>query len=86
MSTAATAAAAAHHYHFTLSFSCTGCSSAVDRVLSKTPGLTSHNVSFEDKTADVYTDSVSYEDVLGRIKGTGKEVKSGSADGVEKPI
>lgn len=113
---------------------CTGCSGAVDRVLSKTKGtpaspypclpsltfdhsppfslslshpqstlkstslnptaetgLTSYTVDFPSKTADVYTASeedkgISYEDVLKRIKGTGKEVVKGWKDGVEMAV
>ena len=77
---------AAHHYHFTLTLSCSGCSGAVNRALSKLEGLSSYNVDLEKQTADVYTDHVSYEDVLEKIKKTGKEVKSGEADGEGKAV
>lgn len=30
---------AAHHYHFDIAMSCSGCSGAVDRVLKKTDGM-----------------------------------------------
>ena len=76
----------AHHYHFDVTMSCTGCSGAIDRVLKKTPDITSYTVNLEQQTADVYTEKVSYEDVLERIKKTGKEVRKGTKDGVEAEV
>lgn len=72
---------AAHHYHFDITMSCGGCSGAVDRVLKKTDGLTSYTVNLEAQTADVYTDSVSFDTVLEKIKKTGKTVKAAERDG-----
>jgi copper chaperone len=40
-------------------------------------GLTSYDISLADQTVIVKTSSVPYEDVLAKIKKTGKEVKSG---------
>ena len=49
-------------------------------------GLSSYDVSLENKTADVYTDNVSYEAVLEKIKKTGKAVTRGEADGKEMQV
>jgi copper chaperone len=40
-------------------------------------GLSSYDISLEDQTVIVKTSSVSYDDVLAKIKKTGKEVRSG---------
>lgn len=49
-------------------------------------GLSSYDVSLENKTADVYTNDVSYEAVLEKIKKTGKAVTKGEADGKEMQV
>ncbi|KAL9136227.1 MAG: hypothetical protein Q9175_002575 [Cornicularia normoerica] len=74
-------AEAAHHYHFDITMTCSGCSGAVERVLKKTDGLSSYTVNLEAQTADVYTDSVPFDTVLEKIKKTGKTVKAAEADG-----
>ncbi|UZJ51332.1 hypothetical protein CBS101457_000652 [Exobasidium rhododendri] len=56
--------------------SCSGCSGAVTRVLSKLDGVDSFDVSLE-KQEVVVKGSAPYETVLEKIKKTGKEVKSG---------
>lgn len=71
-----------HHYHFNIAMSCTGCSGAVERVLKKTDGLSSYTVSLDTQSADVYTDDVSFEAVLEKIRKTGKEVRGAERDGV----
>ncbi|KAM0795064.1 hypothetical protein BDR22DRAFT_814174 [Usnea florida] len=81
MASATATPQAAHHYHFDITMTCGGCSGAVDRVLKKTDGLTSYTVSLENQTADVYTDEVSFETVLEKIKKTGKTVKGAEKDG-----
>lgn len=44
--------------------------------------MKSFNVSLENQTAEIVAeDSLSYDTVLEKIKKTGKEVKSGEADG-----
>ncbi|BGP40281.1 Cytosolic copper metallochaperone [Rhodotorula kratochvilovae] len=55
---------------------CSGCSGAVDRVLKKTEGVNSYDISLDTQEVIVKT-SVSYEDILAKIKKTGKEVCSG---------
>ncbi|KAL8744831.1 MAG: hypothetical protein Q9190_002976 [Brigantiaea leucoxantha] len=79
-----------HHYKFNVAMSCTGCSGAVERVLKKMPGISSFDVSLENQTADVYThdgeEGVSYEQVLEKIKKTGKAVTKGERDGVVAAI
>lgn len=50
-------------------------------------GVKSYNVSLENQTADVTADeSLSYEQVLEKIKKTGKTVNSGEADGVQQSV
>ncbi|GAA5894161.1 copper metallochaperone ATX1 [Sporobolomyces salmoneus] len=68
-------------YKFNVKMTCEGCSGAIDRVLKKTDGLDSHEVSLETQEVIVRTRNVSYEDVLAKIKKTGKEVKSGEIIG-----
>ncbi|RMD42354.1 hypothetical protein DV735_g2765, partial [Chaetothyriales sp. CBS 134920] len=78
---------AEHNYKFNVSMSCGGCSGAVERVLKKLDGVKSYNVSLETQTADVVTEAgLQYEEVLEKIKKTGKTVNSGQADGVPQPV
>ncbi|KAK5074324.1 Cytosolic copper metallochaperone [Lithohypha guttulata] len=71
-----------HKYRFNVTMTCSGCSGAVERVLKKLDGVKSYDVSLDTQTADVTTDeSLSYEQVLEKIKKTGKTVNSGEADG-----
>ncbi|KAF2799058.1 putative iron/copper transporter Atx1 [Melanomma pulvis-pyrius CBS 109.77] len=78
---------AEHTYKFDIAMSCGGCSGAVERVLKKLDGVKSYNVSLETQTAEIVTeDSLNYETVLEKIKKTGKTVKSGAADGVERDV
>ncbi|WFD40013.1 Cytosolic copper metallochaperone [Malassezia japonica] len=56
--------------------SCSACSGAIERVLSKLEGVTSYDVSLEQQTVDVHA-TVPYDTVLEKIKKTGKEVISG---------
>ena len=49
-------------------------------------GLKSYEVSLEEQTVKVITESVDYEIVLEKIKKTGKKVKSGEADGKEMSV
>lgn len=44
---------------------------------SRRLGLSSYDISLADQTVIVKTSTVSYDDVLAKIKKTGKEVKSG---------
>ncbi|BGP55761.1 hypothetical protein JCM8202_005674 [Rhodotorula sphaerocarpa] len=63
-------------YKFNVVMTCTGCSGAIDRVLKKTEGVTSHEISLEKQEVLVKA-TIPYDDVLAKIKKTGKEVKSG---------
>ncbi|KAL9630761.1 MAG: hypothetical protein Q9164_006253, partial [Protoblastenia rupestris] len=73
---------AQHHYKFDITMTCSGCSGAIERVLKKTEGLNSYTVSLPSQQAEIWTDSVSYETILEKIKKTGKEVRGAEADGV----
>lgn len=51
--------------------------------ISGSIGVKSYNVSLDTQTADVTAEQdLSYEQVLEKIKKTGKTVNSGEADGV----
>ncbi|KAL9008847.1 MAG: hypothetical protein Q9173_006067 [Seirophora scorigena] len=77
----------AHHYHFAITMTCTGCSGAVDRVLKKMEGVNRYEVSLPGQTADVYADEgLAYETVLEKIKKTGKTVTKGVRDGEDAPV
>ncbi|SJX64430.1 probable ATX1-antioxidant protein and metal homeostasis factor [Sporisorium reilianum f. sp. reilianum] len=64
-----------HEYKFEVVMTCSGCSGAVSRVLSKLDGVDSFDVSLENQSV-VVKGSAAYETVLEKIKKTGKEVKS----------
>jgi len=56
-------------------------------LISVCPGVKSYNVSLESQTADITADeNLSYEQVLEKIKKTGKTVNSGEADGVPQSV
>ncbi|TNY19715.1 copper chaperone taha [Rhodotorula diobovata] len=63
-------------YKFNVKMTCGGCSSAVERVLKKTEGVSSYDVSLDTQQVVVKT-TVPYDDILAKIKKTGKEVISG---------
>ncbi|EPQ31173.1 uncharacterized protein PFL1_01361 [Pseudozyma flocculosa PF-1] len=67
---------ARHEYRFEVVMTCSGCSGAVTRVLSKLDGVDEFDVSLEKQTV-VVKGTAPYETVLEKIKKTGKEVKSG---------
>ena len=78
--------APSHHYHFNVKMTCGGCSGAIDRVLKKlqasNESLASYKVSLEDQTADVMCgDGLPFDEVLGKIKKTGKTVLGAEKDG-----
>ncbi|KAH9003391.1 copper chaperone taha [Lactarius hatsudake] len=70
---------AEHTYKFDVKMTCGGCSGAVTRVLEK--AKTSGGVSKFDVKLDtqevIVTGTMPYDDVLGIISKTGKEVRSG---------
>lgn len=61
---------------------CSGCSSAITRVLTKTPGLQSFNVDLDSQTVDVIPlaggqveqGGAGFEEVKEKIRKTGKEI------------
>jgi copper chaperone len=55
-------------------------------LIRNTAGVTKYEVSLENQTADVYTESLDYDTVLKTIAKTGKKVTSGEADGKEAPV
>ncbi|CCD25730.1 copper metallochaperone ATX1 NDAI_0F04120 [Naumovozyma dairenensis CBS 421] len=67
---------AENHYQFNVVMTCSGCSNAINRVLTKLePEVSKIDISLEDQTVDVTT-SLPYETILEKISKTGKEVKS----------
>lgn len=69
--------ATGNHYQFNVVMTCSGCSGAVNRALSKLePDVSDVDISLENQTVDV-TSSLPYDTILEKIKKTGKEVKSG---------
>ncbi|KAF4576595.1 Copper transport ATOX1-like protein [Pleurotus pulmonarius] len=66
-----------HTYKFDVKMTCSGCSGAVERVLKKTDGVSSYDISLE-KQEVLVKGSIPYDDLLEKIKKTGKEVRSGT--------
>ncbi|QHS75669.1 copper metallochaperone ATX1 [Saccharomyces paradoxus] len=66
-----------NHYQFNVVMSCSGCSGAINKVLTKLePDVSRINISLEKQLVDVYT-TLPYDFILEKIRKTGKEVKSG---------
>lgn len=63
-------------YHFNVAMSCSGCSGAVDRVLSRLDGVSNVDISLEKQTVDVTADA-DYDTVYKAIEKTGKKINSG---------
>ncbi|CCF58035.1 hypothetical protein KAFR_0D03870 [Kazachstania africana CBS 2517] len=64
-------------YHFNVVMTCSGCSDAIHRSLSKLgPEVTDIDISLENQYVEVFT-TLPYEFILDRIERTGKEVLSG---------
>ncbi|KAG2216775.1 hypothetical protein INT45_003789 [Circinella minor] len=61
-------------YTFNVEMSCSGCSNAVNRALSRLEGIESIDISLEKQTVVVNT-NLPREKVLETIKKTGKTVK-----------
>ncbi|KAL3233897.1 Copper chaperone ATX1 [Nakaseomyces bracarensis] len=67
-----------NHYQFNVVMTCSGCSNAINRVLTRLePEVSKIDISLEQQTVDVYT-SLPYDTILSKIEKTGKEVKSGT--------
>lgn len=66
-----------HQYHFDVKMSCSGCSNAVNKALSRKSEISNIDISLEKQSVDVTT-TLPYDDVLAAIKKTGKEVLGGN--------
>lgn len=67
-----------NHYQFNVVMTCSGCSNAINRVLTRLePEVSKVDISLEQQTVDVYT-TLPYDTILSKIEKTGKEVKSGN--------
>ncbi|OBA17853.1 uncharacterized protein OGAPODRAFT_15929 [Ogataea polymorpha] len=56
---------------------CSGCSNAINRVLTRLPGVKNVEISLEKQTVDVVSD-LDYDTVLQAISKTGKKVNGGT--------
>ncbi|KAF6765236.1 hypothetical protein DFP72DRAFT_870495 [Ephemerocybe angulata] len=69
-----------HTYKFDVKMTCGGCSGAVTRVLEKAKstgsGVTDYTVNLDTQEV-VVKGTIGYDEVLEKIKKTGKEVRSG---------
>ncbi|KAJ3091290.1 Cytosolic copper metallochaperone [Quaeritorhiza haematococci] len=61
-------------YKFKVAMSCSGCSGAVDRILKKTDGVSSYDISLESQTV-VVNATLSKDEVFEAIKKSGKAVE-----------
>ncbi|KAF9134709.1 Cytosolic copper metallochaperone [Mortierella sp. 14UC] len=59
-------------YTYNVTMTCSGCSGAVTRVLSKLAGVESFDVSLETQKVTVKSDSLSEQEILEKIQKTGK--------------
>ncbi|KAI8824818.1 heavy metal-associated domain-containing protein [Fimicolochytrium jonesii] len=66
-------------YTFKVGMTCSGCSGAVNRILSKTAGVNSFDISLENQTVIVKSDSLTQQEVFDAIKKSGKPVEPVSA-------
>ncbi|KAI5476935.1 iron/copper transporter Atx1 [Pseudohyphozyma bogoriensis] len=64
-------------YKFNVVMTCSGCSGAVDRVLKKTEGVSSYDISLEKQEVVVNTSVLDFDTVQAKIAKTGKKVVSG---------
>ncbi|KAF9564615.1 hypothetical protein CPC08DRAFT_684788 [Agrocybe pediades] len=66
-----------HTYKFDVKMTCSGCSGAVTRVLekAKADGVSSFTVNLETQEV-IVNGTIPYDDVLAKIKKTGKEVRN----------
>ncbi|KAG7092483.1 hypothetical protein E1B28_008835 [Marasmius oreades] len=72
-------------YQFDVKMTCGGCSGAIERVLQKAKDANTvdeldFSVNLESQLVTVKT-TLPYDDILARIKKTGKEVRSGKIMG-----
>ncbi|KAF8163331.1 hypothetical protein B0H34DRAFT_695043 [Crassisporium funariophilum] len=66
-------------YKFDVKMTCSGCSGAITRVLekAKADGVSDFTVNLETQEV-IVKGTLPYDDVLAKIKKTGKEVRSGA--------
>ncbi|GJN90655.1 hypothetical protein Rhopal_003667-T1 [Rhodotorula paludigena] len=64
-------------YKFNVKMTCSGCSGAIDRVLTKAPEVSSHDISLDKQEVLVKT-SLSYDEIHAKIAKTGKQILSGA--------
>ncbi|KAL2916370.1 Cytosolic copper metallochaperone [Polyrhizophydium stewartii] len=62
-------------YSFKVGMTCSGCSGAVDRILSKTAGVSKYEISLENQTVVVHS-TLSKDEVFEAIKKSGKPVEA----------
>jgi copper chaperone len=60
-------------FEYQLKMTCTGCSGAVTRILSKNPSIAAFNVDLEAQRVRVSTADLSKDQVLAIIQKSGKE-------------
>lgn len=69
--------ASKQHFTFEVVMTCSGCSNAVNKALSRLePDVSDIDISLENQTVDLDS-TLPYDTVLEKIKKTGKEVKGG---------
>ncbi|KAF9940734.1 Cytosolic copper metallochaperone [Mortierella antarctica] len=62
-------------YTYDVTMTCSGCSGAVTRVLSKLPGVDNFDVSLDTQKVTVESSTLTQEEILEKIKKTGKAAK-----------
>eukprot|EP00842_Homolaphlyctis_polyrhiza_P005365 jgi/Hompol1/582/HPOL_003679-RA len=62
-------------YTFKVGMTCTGCSGAVDRILSKAPEVTKYDISLETQTVVVQS-TLDQQQVFELLKKSGKSVEA----------
>ncbi|CCC66628.1 hypothetical protein NCAS_0A00680 [Naumovozyma castellii] len=66
-----------NHYQFNVVMTCSGCSGAIDKALTRLkPEVSKIDISLEKQTVDVIS-TLPYETILEKIQKTGKQVNSG---------
>ncbi|KAK3844150.1 MAG: copper transport protein [Linnemannia gamsii] len=62
-------------YTYDVTMTCSGCSGAVTRVLTKLDGVKTFEVSLDTQKVTVESDSLSQQEILEKIQKTGKAAK-----------
>ncbi|KAF9923451.1 Cytosolic copper metallochaperone [Linnemannia zychae] len=65
-------------YKYDVTMTCSGCSGAVTRVLTKLEGVKSFDVSLENQKVTVETETLTQDEILQKIQKTGKAAKVAS--------